>query len=459
MTVSTTSSRVVYLGNGSTTVFPFAFKVAQAADLVVVYTDATGADYTLSPSVYSATGFGVDGGGSVTYVPSGAPIATGTRLTIYRDIAITQPTSIDNQGAFWPKVVEAALDRIVMIVQGFIDGMNRGLRISVTDGTTLNELPAVGLRANAYLGFDANGQPTPLAAPSGSTPVSVAMAAVVNQSTLALARTAMGVPGLTGTVDLTGATVTVATVTAGDNDNSAASTAFVQQAIAARTAVADANVAPTDTSRIIAFTSITAARSVNLPAANTITAGRTIDIVDASGSASATKTISLVPNGTDTIAGNNTTQVAINVPRGRCRIVCDGSTGWSVLQWDVVYEAFATADTSLNIANTWIDGTGLSLAQGPVGTWEIEAGIVEVNTGGADTLSTRITDGTNVVVAGVCVSQAANALVTNFVRGRITAPAANLKVQGRGGGAAAMIKANATGNTNKDSYIRARRVA
>src|SRR6476646_7611837 len=102
MTVSSTSSRVVYIGNGSTTVFPFAFKVMQAADLAVVYSDASGSDVTLSPSQFAASGFGLDAGGSVTYPLSGPPIGSGTRLTLYRTVAVTQPTALGNQGAMWP---------------------------------------------------------------------------------------------------------------------------------------------------------------------------------------------------------------------------------------------------------------------------------------------------------------------------------------------------------------------
>src|SRR5215468_882292 len=122
MTVSSTSNRVVYAGNGATTVWPFAFKVNQAADLVVVLSDATGSDLTLSSSVYSATGFGLDAGGSVTYPLSGSPLAVGTRLTIYRDVAVTQPIQISNQGAMWPAVIEQALDRLTLIAQRISDG-------------------------------------------------------------------------------------------------------------------------------------------------------------------------------------------------------------------------------------------------------------------------------------------------------------------------------------------------
>jgi hypothetical protein len=159
MTVSTTASRTVYVGNGSTTVFPFAFKVMKPADLAVVFTDATGTDFTLSPAVYAATGFGQEAGGAVTYPLSGSPIAAGTKLTLLRSIAATQPTQLSNQGALWPSAIEGALDRVVMIVQGFIDAVNRTLRITATDGLVLSTLPDATTRANSVLGFDAQGQP------------------------------------------------------------------------------------------------------------------------------------------------------------------------------------------------------------------------------------------------------------------------------------------------------------
>lgn len=255
MTVSTTSNRIVFAGNGATTSFPTGFRVDQAADLVVIYTDASGNNTTLTTGQYSTDGqFGsaFPNGPTVTYSPLAGPIATGTALTLYRSPATTQLASINNQGAMWPATIEGALDRIVMIVQGFIDGMKRGLRIPVTDGTTLNELPAATQRANGYLGFDGSGQPTVLAAPAGSTPISVAMAAVVDQSTLALARTAMGAAGpsdnnafigtnthtgaetFTGTVDVSTGSgrLKTPTRTAGDSGTDAASTSFVATAIA-----------------------------------------------------------------------------------------------------------------------------------------------------------------------------------------------------------------------------------
>lgn len=193
MTVSSPSSRVVYAGDGTTTAFPFAFKVPQAADLAVVYTDATGTDVTLPSSQYAASGFGADAGGTVTYPLSGSPIASGTTLALNRCVAAVQPAALSNQGAMWPQVIEAALDRIVMICQGVIDTASRALVVSPADGGTLGPLPNAAARANAVLGFDGAGQPYAARLTGGLIGVSNWLAAnFLPMTSAAAARTALG---------------------------------------------------------------------------------------------------------------------------------------------------------------------------------------------------------------------------------------------------------------------------
>lgn len=456
MTVSSTSNRAVYSGDGSTSVFPFAFKVPTAADLTVIYTDATGTDFTLSSGQYSATGFNVDAGGTVTYLPSGSAIALGTKLTIYRSIAPTQPTSISNQGAMWPQVIEATFDRLTMIVQGFIDGFNRCLRISPSDGATLNPLPNATLRANSVLGFDGSGQP--YAATLTGSLVAASNWLITNffpMSSAAAARGSIGAAGLVDDNAFSG-TNTFPTQAAGDKTTKASTTAFAQAAVAARTAVADANASPTDATRTIVFTSLTAARTVVLPAASGITAGRTYDIIDGSGSASATNTISLVPNGTDTIAGSNTTQVCINIPRGRCRLVCNGANGWDVEVWSVTYVTYLGSDVSLTNTSNFFDGP--SVTQGTVGTWRVIAGVTAGDTAAAS-IYAKLWDDTTVISSGAAYAAVSSGWSTIFLEGQITNPAANLKVSAKDATATSgKIKADATGGA-KDSYIRATRIA
>ena len=99
--------------------------------------------------------------------------------------------------------------------------------------------------------------------------------------------------------------------------------------MARRTAVADANHTAVQTERIVAYTSITAARTVALPAASAFPPGEVLRVVDESGSCSAANTITLAPAGSDTIDG--ATSSVINIAYGALALVSDGSSKWTVV--------------------------------------------------------------------------------------------------------------------------------
>jgi len=475
MTVSSTSSRVVYNGDGSRTVWGFNFKIQQAADLVVVYTDATGTDFTLSPSQYSAAGFASDMGGTVTYPLGGSPIAVGTQLTILRSVSPTQPTSISNQGAMWPAVIEAALDRLTFIAQGFLDAASRALTISPSDGGPLQPLPNRTQRASSFLAFDVNGQPIAAAGVSG-TSIAAAMVAVVQSASLSAARSVLGCLGLAdnnapsgnmtpsaGTWDLTGATaVRVATRSAGDNSTNAASTSYVDRVNPfGRRAVADTNTTIASTDRIVAYTSLTASRTISLPAASTMMPGQRLTIVDESGQASASRQLSLAPNGTDKIAGSNTTQVIVNLPFGRCELACDGAGAWFVIgSWSVAYSANLASDVVMNASATYFDGP--SVAQGTVGTWEVGGTVTVTDPVGAQATTYRVKlhDGTTVFKSLATVEAAVAQQLTSasFANVVVSAPAGNLRISVRDDATAnSKILASFTG-LGSDSHITAKRL-
>lgn len=123
MTISTSASSQIFLGNGSTTAFDFSFIANSANDIEVIYTDSTGTPTLLSSSQYTltlnpaATGqlWGI--GGTVTYTVSGSPIASGTSLTVSRILPLVQTITISNQGDFAPQVTEEALDTLEMQIQ------------------------------------------------------------------------------------------------------------------------------------------------------------------------------------------------------------------------------------------------------------------------------------------------------------------------------------------------------
>ena len=118
--LTTNQSYATYLGNGATTLFPFGFIVSLASNLVVSITNNNVNPPTttiLSPSQYTVTGIGLETGGNITYPISGSPLPTGWSLTIQRIVPYQQNTSLTNQGAFYPQVVEACLDNLTMQTQ------------------------------------------------------------------------------------------------------------------------------------------------------------------------------------------------------------------------------------------------------------------------------------------------------------------------------------------------------
>lgn len=96
-----------------------------------------------------------------------------------------------------------------------------------------------------------------------------------------------------------------------------------------RTAVADTNATVGTTENTVCYTSISAARTVNLPAAASNT-GRTLFIVDESGSASVTNTITVDPNAAELVNGA-ATKVVIQTAYGAARLFCNGSAWFASL--------------------------------------------------------------------------------------------------------------------------------
>jgi hypothetical protein len=178
MTISSTV-RVAgpFIGNGTASVFSFTFKVFSAADLDVIrLATSTGVETTLVlNSDYSVSLNGDQNsnpGGSITML-AGA-LATGFTLTITSDIANLQPTDLTNQGGFYPEVITDSLDRATIQIQQISDIGDRTLKIPISDGTGINmELPTAAVRANSFLSFDANGEPTVVSAGSSGAPATI----------------------------------------------------------------------------------------------------------------------------------------------------------------------------------------------------------------------------------------------------------------------------------------------
>jgi hypothetical protein len=96
-----------------------------------------------------------------------------------------------------------------------------------------------------------------------------------------------------------------------------------------RTAVSDAAYLALVTDRLIAYTALTAARVVTLPAASAFPPGQPLIIVDESGACSAANTITVSRAGSDTI--NGAASAFIQTARGYITLESNGSNAWTVL--------------------------------------------------------------------------------------------------------------------------------
>lgn len=173
MTVSSTTNRKTFAGNGVTTSFatsPVVF--FDTSDLVLtVVTDSTGASETLVENTdYTVTG-GAGTTGTVSLAggssPYGAP-AAGTTLVIRRVLPLTQDDDFLNNDINDAEVLEDALDRLVMVAQQLDEGNELGIRLS-SDETATDALTVLPFdRANKYLGFDASKELVALAAPTNT---------------------------------------------------------------------------------------------------------------------------------------------------------------------------------------------------------------------------------------------------------------------------------------------------
>jgi len=150
MALTTTSNKVSYSGDGTTTVFNFPFRVDKDTDLQVTLYDSAGtATVQTLNTDYTITGLGVDSGGSITMTT--AP-ATGTTLLLYREVAYTQETTFTEGEAFPIKTIESDLDKLTMETQQLKEVADRSLQFKKTDSTSSVELPVI--QTDAYLGTD-----------------------------------------------------------------------------------------------------------------------------------------------------------------------------------------------------------------------------------------------------------------------------------------------------------------
>lgn len=171
MTVSSATNEAAFIGNDAATTFPLPFRFFADSDIIAqLIDDSTGAVYDMTLGIdYTLTGAGEPevSGSATGQITLPAPLPSGYTLFVRRELPLTQPTDIVNQGRFFPETHETVFDRLAMQIQQAVGGLGKALRVRPTEPAPAF-LPPINQRAHKLLSFDENGNPVALAPASGS---------------------------------------------------------------------------------------------------------------------------------------------------------------------------------------------------------------------------------------------------------------------------------------------------
>ena len=219
MVVSTTTSRVEYNGNGSTTAFAYTFRIFADGDLKVYVVSSAGvATLKTITTHYTVSGAGDASGGTVTM---GSAPASGETLVIERSVAYTQSTDYVESDSFSAETHETALDRNTMLTQQNQRDIARSMRLSKGTADSVSvELPAPVASHFIKWNADADALESAIGTADQVT-VTDFMATVLDDTTQAAAQTTLGLgtgdsPQFTGVNVGHASDTTVTRASAGD---------------------------------------------------------------------------------------------------------------------------------------------------------------------------------------------------------------------------------------------------
>ncbi len=159
MTISSTTVKNSYSGNGSTTAFAYTFKIFANTDLQVIIRSSTGIETVKTLTThYTVSGVGDASGGNVTFTSGNTP-ASGETVVIRRAVPQTQAIDYIANDPFPAESHEEGLDRATMTLQQVQEELDRAIKLSRTNTMTSTEFTNSATdRAGKVLGFDSAGE-------------------------------------------------------------------------------------------------------------------------------------------------------------------------------------------------------------------------------------------------------------------------------------------------------------
>lgn len=123
-------------------------------------------------------------------------------------------------------------------------------------------------------------------------------------------------------------TIVTLPVSKGGTNATSSAAARVNLGVDQRSTFSNANYVVLSTDRSVAqIGTMSAPRTITLPAANSVNAGQTLFIYDQSGTVNTINTLTIVRAGSDTI--NGATSTVIRTPYGLARLISDGVSSWN----------------------------------------------------------------------------------------------------------------------------------
>ena len=159
MTISSTTVKNSYSGNGTLDTFNYTFKIFANADIQVIIRDATGTETVKNLTThYTVTGAGSASGGTIVFTSGNIPTATET-VVLRRASPQTQSIDYIANDAFPAESHEEGLDRSMMAIQQLQEEVNRSIKLSRTNTMNSTEFTIGSTdRAGKIFGFDSNGE-------------------------------------------------------------------------------------------------------------------------------------------------------------------------------------------------------------------------------------------------------------------------------------------------------------
>ncbi|BAQ86221.1 tail fiber [uncultured Mediterranean phage uvMED] len=158
MTISTTTIKNSYSGNGSTTAFNYTFKIAASSEMQVIIRSSSGTETVKTLTThYTISGIGNSGGGAVTFQSGHIP-ASGETVLLRRVTAQTQAMDLIDNDPMSADTIETAHDKSIALIQELQEQLDRSIKVSRTATITTPEITDdASARAGKLLGFDSTG--------------------------------------------------------------------------------------------------------------------------------------------------------------------------------------------------------------------------------------------------------------------------------------------------------------